>query len=215
MALQYFPVAIFVWLATAITIAIGIYCGASNKPRFAHIWLSVIKVVSTVVAVIACFRFYKMKKEQLAPHKVMLKFAAFKGIIGLNALQVFVIGILVGNDTIKPNEHMNYHDIKTALPSLILACEMPFFSLLLFFAFPVGVYKNGTEGLSPAAGPVTAMIQAFNISDLLSCFVRGPMRLLREQQWGIQRAMSFPLEAQGGVLTSQEGYNARFVAQEH
>lgn len=208
MVLQYFPASIIIWLATAISLAVGTYCAASNKPKFAHIWLQVIKIASTVIAVLACFRFYKLKKDQLAPHKVMLKFMAFKGIIGLNALQVFIIGILVGNNTIKPNEYMGYHDIKVALPSLILACEMPFFSLLLFFAFPVSVYKNGSEGMAPAAGPVTAMVQAFNISDLLSCFVRGPMRLLREQQWGIQRAMSLPLQAESGYAANQGSYSA-------
>lgn len=211
MALQYFPVSIIVWIATAISLAIGTYCAASNKPKFAHIWLQVIKIVSTVIAVIACFRFHKFKKEQLAPHKVMLKFMAFKGIIGLNALQVFIIGILVGNGTIKPSEHMSYHDIKVALPSLILACEMPLFSLLLFFAFPVSVYKNGSEGMGPAAGPITAMVQAFNISDLMSCFVRGPMRLVREQQWGMQRAMSLPLHAEGNFATNQGSYSAHPV----
>ncbi|KAJ4350013.1 uncharacterized protein N0V89_008634 [Didymosphaeria variabile] len=206
MVLQYLPVSIIVWMATAISLAVGTYCGASNKPKFAHIWLSVIKMASTTFAVLACLRFYKMQKTQLTPHKVMLKFLAFKGIIGLNALQVFIIGILVGNGTIKPNEHMTYHDIKTALPSLLLACEMPLFATLLFFAFPVSVYK--AEGCGPAAGPITAMAQAFNITDLMSCFVRGPMRLLREQQWGMQRAQSFPLHAEGGVVVSEGGYSA-------
>lgn len=197
MVLQYFPVSIIIWIATVISLVVGTYCGASNKPRFAHIWLQVIKIASTTFAVLACFRFYKMKKDQLAPHKVMLKFLAFKGIIGLNALQVFIIGILVGNGTIKPTEYMTYHNIKTALPSLILACEMPLFALLLVFAFPVGVYK--AEGCSPSAGPLSAMAQAFNITDLMSCFVRGPMRLIREQQRGMQRAQSFPLHFEGGA----------------
>jgi hypothetical protein len=209
MVLQYFPVSIIIWIATAISLAVGTYCSASNKPRFAHIWLQVIKIISTTLAVLACFRFYKLKKDQLAPHKVMLKFLAFKGIIGLNAMQVFIIGILVGNGTIKPTEHMTYHDIKTALPNLMLACEMPFFALLLVFAFPVGVYK--AEGCGPAAGPLSAMAQAFNITDLMGCFVRGPMRLLREQQWGMQRAHSFPLHAEGGMVVSEGGY----IAQTH
>ncbi|KAF2439611.1 hypothetical protein P171DRAFT_436244 [Karstenula rhodostoma CBS 690.94] len=207
MALQFFPVSVIVWIATAISVAVGIYCGASNRPKFAHIWLQVIKIASTTFAILACFRFYHMKKDQLAPHKVMLKFFAFKGIIGLNAIQVFVIGILVGNDTIKPTEHMTYHDVKTALPSLMLACEMPLFALVLIFAFPVGVYK--AEGCSPAAGPLSAMVQAFNITDLMSCFVRGPMRLVRDQQWGMQRSQSFPLPAEGGEVMSEGGYAAQ------
>lgn len=73
---------------------------------------------------------------------------------------------------------MTYHDINTGLPSLILACEMPIFSILLILAFPATPYKRN----SPAAGPLSAIVDALNITDLLSAFVRGPMRLVREQQ---------------------------------
>lgn len=214
--LQFIPVSTIVWLATVITVATGSYCATSNNPHFAHIWLTVIKTISTIVSVVACLRFYKKKKTQLAPHKVMLKFVAFKGIVGLNFLQTvrppysplppppsllcvlilflqFIIGILVGNGTIAPSKYLSYDDIKTGLPSLLLACEMPIFAVLLFVAFPVSVYKNAGQG--PAAGPLTALFQAFNITDLLSSFIRGPMRLLKEQQWGMQRQSSFPLQA--------------------
>lgn len=79
---------------------------------------------------------------------------------------------------------MTYHDVNTALASLILACEMPIFACLLVYAFSPVPYKN--QG-NPAAGPITAIVDAFNISDLLSAFVRGPMRLVREQQRQILR----------------------------
>lgn len=87
MVLQYIPISIFIWIVTCITVATGSYCATSNNPHFAHIWLTVIKTISTVLAVLACLRFYKMKKTQLSPHKVMLKFIAFKGLIGLNIIQ--------------------------------------------------------------------------------------------------------------------------------
>jgi hypothetical protein len=79
---------------------------------------------------------------------------------------------------------MTYHDVNTGLASLILACEMPIFAVLLVFAFPPLPYK--TQG-SPAAGPLNAIVDAFNISDLLSAFYRGPMRLVKDQQRQIRR----------------------------
>jgi hypothetical protein len=73
---------------------------------------------------------------------------------------------------------MSYHDVNTGLASLILACEMPIFAVLMFLAFSPAPYSmNG-----PAAGPVSAIVDAFNITDLMSAFVRGPMRLVRDQQ---------------------------------
>jgi hypothetical protein len=79
---------------------------------------------------------------------------------------------------------MTFHDINSGLASLILACEMPIFAVLLLLAFSPLPYKQ--QG-SPAAGPVNAVVDAFNISDLLSAFYRGPMRLVRDQQRQIMR----------------------------
>lgn len=79
---------------------------------------------------------------------------------------------------------MTFHDINTGLASLLLACEMPIFAVLLIIAFSPAPYKNIS---SPTVGPIRAIIDAFNITDLLSAFVRGPMRLVREQQRQILR----------------------------
>jgi hypothetical protein len=152
-------------------------------------------------------------KLHLAPHSVFLKFFAFKGIIGLNVLQTvrlllclspnppinntqFIIDMLVGNGTITTSKYLTYHDIH-ALPSLILACEMPIFAVLLAVSFPISVYKG--EERKPAAGSFNAIVEALDVRDLASAFVRGPMRLLREQQWGMERQSSFPLGADEGV----------------
>lgn len=74
---------------------------------------------------------------------------------------------------------MTYYDVNFGLSSLILACEMPIFAVLLVLAFSPMPYRN--QG-GPSAGPLSAIVDAFNISDLLSAFARGPMRLIREQQ---------------------------------
>jgi hypothetical protein len=90
---------------------------------------------------------------------------------------------------------MSYHDIDTGLAALILACEMPLFAGLVFAAFSPLPYKSN----GPAAGPLSAIIDAFNISDLLSAFVRGPMRLVREQQRQILRQGSMRIGLEPGV----------------
>ena len=72
---------------TVVALAENFYCEASNKPRYAHIWVTVLKVIVTVVAIVASIRFDKEMKKQLAPHKAMLKLFSFKGIIGLHAMQ--------------------------------------------------------------------------------------------------------------------------------
>ena len=97
---------------------------------------------------------------------------------------------------------MTYHDVDTGLASLILACEMPIFSILMLFAFPSAPYRSS----GPAAGPLSAIVDAFNISDLLSAFVRGPMRLVREQQRQILRQDSMRVDAgPNSMLNTYEG----------
>lgn len=110
----------------------------------------------------------------------------------------FIINILIGQKVIHPTKFMTYHDIKVGLPSLILGLEMPLFAILIFIAFSASPYYKSNVGQPAAAGPLVAIFEALNITDLLSCFVRGPMRLVRDQQWGIQRQQSMPLPVNGG-----------------
>jgi hypothetical protein len=65
----------------------GIYCEGSNSIRHANIWITVLKAIVTTIAIVSSIKFYKHMKTHLTPHAVMKKLIAFKGIIGLNALQ--------------------------------------------------------------------------------------------------------------------------------
>ena len=214
--LQFIPTSIILWIATAISLAVGTYCKQSNNIHFAHIWLTVFKILVTTVAILSSLRFYGKNKAKLLKHKILLKLFTFKGIIGLNVLQTvssttpkirehlltqlqFIISILSGRNVLKPTKYMTYHDVNTGLASLILACEMPIFACLLVIAFSPQPYRN-TGG--PAAGPLSAIVDAFNISDLLSAFVRGPMRLVREQQRQIMRQNSVRV---GGGMSGYDG----------
>lgn len=98
---------------------------------------------------------------------------------------------------------MTYHDINDGLASLILACEMPFFAVLMLFAFPVTPYKNANKAAS--VGPVGAIVQALDIRDLLGAIVRGPMRLVREQEREMRREGSMKMEVQGS-RGGEEGF---------
>lgn len=106
---------------------------------------------------------------------------------------------------------MNYHDINDGLASLILACEMPIFAILMFFAFPSKPYQNSNK--AAPVGPLTAIIQAFNITDLLRALVRGPMRLIREQEREMRREDSMKMQPQEGSVggegfEEETGYHA-------
>jgi hypothetical protein len=71
---------------------------------------------------------------------------------------------------------------------------MPIFAAFMFVAFPPLPYRTDR----PAAGPVSAIVDAFNITDLVSAYIRGPMRLVREQQRQILRQGSMRVELEQG-----------------
>ncbi|KAH8723450.1 organic solute transporter Ostalpha-domain-containing protein [Phaeosphaeriaceae sp. PMI808] len=192
--LQYIPTSIIIWLAIDISLAVGTYCEQSNSPHFASIWLTIFEGFVVTAAIVNCVRFYSQNKEKLSQHKILLKLLTFKGIIGLNGVQTFIFSILNGKNTFKPTKYMTYHDIYTGFPALLLICELPIFSVLLIFAFPPMIYKND----SPAAGPLSAIVDAFNITDLLSSFVRGPMRLVKDQQRQIMQQGSLRIDLGNG-----------------
>ena len=206
--LQFIPTSIVIWIATAATLATGTYCKQSNDVHFAHLWLTILVGYTTTVAIVSSLRFYNNNnnnKKLLQKHRIILKLVTFKGILGLNFLQSvsstilccgphscdvliafsqFIISLLAGHGKLNPTKYMTYHDINTGLASLILACEMPLFAILLLFAFSPLPYKQQD---SPTAGPLNAIVDALNLSDLLSAFYRGPMRLVRDQQTQIRR----------------------------
>lgn len=113
----------------------------------------------------------------------------------------FIINILAGHGTLTPTKYMTYHDINDGLASLILACEMPIFAVLMIFAFPSKPYKSSNK--AAPVGPVKAIIQALDVRDLLGAIVRGPMRLVREQEREIRREGSMKMDMQGGRSGSE------------
>jgi D-alanyl-lipoteichoic acid acyltransferase DltB (MBOAT superfamily) len=84
---QFPAVMAVVAVVTEITQATGRYCAESKKPQFAHIWLQVISIGSTILAIVSLLKFYKAHSKEMTSQKPLSKFIAFKGIVFLNFLQ--------------------------------------------------------------------------------------------------------------------------------
>ncbi|KAF2802925.1 uncharacterized protein BDZ99DRAFT_468590 [Mytilinidion resinicola] len=181
MVLQFIPVSVILWIATAASLAAGTYCSNSNSIYFVHIWVTVIRGFCTGMAVMSIFRFHKIMHAKLAPHKIMMKFFAFKGVIVVMFIQAFLISILVSSKVIKPTSHLTYNNIQVGVPNLLLCCELPFFSAFILYAYRVTPYSKAKLG-SPKYGAFAAIIQALNYTDILSAFFKGPMKLIKDQE---------------------------------
>lgn len=83
-----FPVVmLIVLIVTEVTQATGKYCKTSNNVHFAHIWCTILMVISTVVAISSLLRFYKALKPTIHHRKPLPKLIGFKVIVFLSFIQ--------------------------------------------------------------------------------------------------------------------------------
>jgi hypothetical protein len=173
---QYPIVAVLIAAVTNITEAADVYCIRSNRPRFAHIWMTIIRGASVTVAVISILRFTKQLRTPLKHHHVWLKLFAFKGIVFVSTVQTFVFSIVAGQ--VEPTNTLSYNDIANTLPELLVCCEMVLFSVFFFFSYshrPYILHKPGLED-GHAMAPRKYQGGFLGIKSLLSAL--NPMEIL-------------------------------------
>jgi hypothetical protein len=86
-AFQFPCVALLLLIVTVITQAVGTFCETSNKIYFAHIWVIILTILSTIVAIMSILRFYKVLKPTINNRKPLSKLLAFKAIVFLSFVQ--------------------------------------------------------------------------------------------------------------------------------
>jgi hypothetical protein len=91
-----FPVVmLIVLIATEFSLAVGTYCATSNNIHFAHIWLTIITVISTAIAIISILKFYKALKPRINHRKPLPKLIGFKAIVFLSFIQTVTVLTLI------------------------------------------------------------------------------------------------------------------------
>ncbi|KAE8441954.1 hypothetical protein EG329_004162 [Mollisiaceae sp. DMI_Dod_QoI] len=180
--LQWVPASIILWILTVITLATNTYCSTSNRAHFAHVWITVLRMISTALAVISILRFYKRTKHILKPRGTLQKLVCFKLLVFLNFLQTFVFNFLKSSGRLHATKYLTFNDLANAMPSLILSCEMALIAPFFVFAYPVRPYiirnssaPEGTRSERYLGGPwgIRAMFSATNILDIVMGLVKA------------------------------------------
>ncbi|PMD33849.1 DUF300-domain-containing protein [Hyaloscypha variabilis F] len=179
-----FPVVMLILLVvTEITQAIGTYCATSNKLYFAHIWVTIITLISTAVAIMSIIRFYKAQKPVISGRKPLPKLIAFKGIVFLNFIQNAIFSFLTSSNDLKPTTKLTFKDLSIGIPNLILSLEMVIFSLLFLYVYRTKEYyfKHGATAVPLGHGGyqggllgIRAYGEALNIFDILLGVISVP-----------------------------------------
>jgi len=171
--LQWIPVSILTWIATVIALAAGTYCATSNKPHFAHIWITLIRMFSTVFAISSILRFYGRSKPILKSRGTMKQLICFKILVFLNFVQTFVFNFLRSGGHLHANDHLSFNDLSNGIPSLILGCEVALLSPYFVYAYSYKPYVIRSSSPTGYLGSARAILSALNIVDIITGMVEG------------------------------------------
>ncbi|KAG0652534.1 Transmembrane [Hyphodiscus hymeniophilus] len=181
LVIQWIPVSILLWIAAAASLAAGTYCGTSNKPHFAHIWITLLRMLSTVLCIAAILRFYKRSKSELKPRGSLKQLICFKLIVALNFLQTFIFNFLESGGHLQANKYLSFNDLSHGIPSLMLSCEIAIIAPFFFIAYSPKRYiiRNPSDEARRhqgyAGGPFGfyAILSAINIVDIVTTLLQA------------------------------------------
>lgn len=139
-------------------------------------------------------QFYVQLKNELSDHKPFLKVLAIKGVIFLSFWQSTAISLATSEfNILSSSSKLQYPDISTGIPAMLLCFEMFLFSILHIFAYPWKPYRqdapiiyypspnpsvpSGKENvhIPPSGGKFgfKAIMNALNLWDVIKAFGRG------------------------------------------
>ncbi|OQV02348.1 hypothetical protein CLAIMM_07563 [Cladophialophora immunda] len=162
-----------------ITNAAGVYCSTSSHPRFAHVWIQILELITTIWAVLAVVRFQLRLKGYMLGHNALSKLLIFKAFVLISALQHFIFSIL--NSRVTGNLHITYDDITVGLPALLVCVESIIFMIGFYFTFSAREYQTCVEGKTQTYSPPQAVLSALNPMDLIHGVVQAFKSLRRRR----------------------------------
>lgn len=145
---QYPAVQALVAIFTAIFESQGVYCLASSKPYFGHLWLDIIHNVSLTLAIMSCLRLYGALKGRLAHHKPLAKLGAFKLLVAITGIIQLIYWILrsITPSPLKPTAYFSWSDDFIGIPVMVMALLTVPFSIFFHFAYDVKPYYLENTG---------------------------------------------------------------------
>lgn len=182
-------------------------------PRYSSgtdlIQVTVITLLSTIIAIMSILKFYKALKPRINHRKPLSKLVAFKGIVFLNFIQNVscpklttemslthtqaIFSFLQSSNDLKPTKHYTFHDLSVGIPNLLLSLEMVIFSILFLYIYRTGEYcfKKGAAAVPLGHGGyqggllgLRAYGDALNITDVLRGIASVPVAFSSRESGG-------------------------------
>ncbi|KAJ5504776.1 hypothetical protein N7463_007650 [Penicillium fimorum] len=128
--------------AQSITQAQGNFCLQGNKVYFAHLWITIISIISLALAMTSIIGFHSNLKSYMEGQKPMMKLLAFKMVVGLEFLEQIIFMVLDSTGTLKPSATLSYADTIIGLPTLIICLQVVPFAFLFYYAYSIKPYTT-------------------------------------------------------------------------
>lgn len=156
----------------------GLYKHFSTSPRYANLWVGVFEGISVTVAMYCLAQFYIQLKDDLRPHRPLLKVLAVKVAIFLCFWQNALVAVLTTKrGPLKPTRFVARLDLRIGIPCILTCVEMAFFAVLHRWAFPWKPYDIDGMQRYPtkyyACGPNQALLEAIYPWDYAKAAARG------------------------------------------
>ncbi|KAI0467175.1 organic solute transporter Ostalpha-domain-containing protein [Xylaria cf. heliscus] len=202
---QAIPVALVVAIAIFATEANGLYCLTAHDSQHAHLYLLVVKTVSTFAALLAVLRTTLPIRAEVKKHRAMSKLWGFKALIFLQVVQDFIFSIIDSKapSSITDSKTISQADFITGIPSLIVEIELVIFALFFHYAYSVSMYQLSDEqklaGVQYAGYGWRLIYKVLDIRDVVP-FLRGAFNVRQEVE---QHEIEIEIEARGQRSTSE------------
>jgi hypothetical protein len=147
--------------------AVDQYCKGSTSANLAHIWVTVVRLISSGLAVVGLIKFWSKFKAQMDPEqKATAKLWIMKSLVALRVIQGFILTIIT-DKSFTATKTFTYNDMVYGLPCLLSAVESLLFSIAYFFAFGSRQYATDRKpGVKPMR-PLRAILNCLNITDVI------------------------------------------------
>lgn len=167
---QIIPVRIITLVAFEIVYAVA--CPLSKTHKNTRTIINILVSISTVWAIIAVIMFQRKYKKYHQGHSPLLKLAAFKLAIGLQAIQTIIFTTLATHtDVFRPPApyYISYNDLARGLPIVLVSLYIFLTTISYLWAFEFKRFRGETK----QSGPGGALLAIFNPSDVLQSMIHA------------------------------------------
>jgi hypothetical protein len=165
-------------------------CHSSKAYRVAHIVITVVQSLQTVICLTGILLFHHRLRAALRPHGGGLKLIMFKLVVLVQLVQSMVFAFLEYYKLLQPSPYVSYFDLTLGTPPALTCIEAFIFSVAFLWPFSIRRLRRSNIVPETTKLPLEAFVDVFSVSS----FFHRPWRLRPHSTFHEQRIDAADLE---------------------